>query len=169
MPSVVIKPDRDRDRYVVWSTVTESPHGYGTRDQVVELLRDGIRRSSEDPADPYSPLDRADRNGSSAMGGWTEGHWDDDFFIYMQAGVLRRKDLWTAAVWLCEGRDRDVLDLLEPLEDDGDGFSGTERLKEVKACTVNQPGSGSPWAEDQIALAEAAVEAFRSEVEGWNR
>ncbi len=120
MPSVVIKPARDRDEYVVWSTVTESPHGHGTRAQMLNLLRAGIRGNAEPDADTV--LRRADHWGSSAMGGWTEGHWDDDEFIFHQAGWLHRRDLWRVASMMdgdgCP--ERDVLDLLTPLEDDAD-------------------------------------------------
>lgn len=56
MPSFVVKPDRDKDEYVVWSTIVDMPGPPHPR--------------PEDP-DPEtaSRYDRADRNGTSAMFG----------------------------------------------------------------------------------------------------
>ncbi len=159
MPSVVIKPDRDRDEYVVWSTVTESPHGFGSRAEVVELLRDGIRRSDEDRRDPESPVARADKWGSSAMPAWGEGHWGDDVFIYHQAGILRRHFLGRAARLLAAGRERDVLELLEPFEDE----DGPERLAEAK-----RRAGGGVSMERERAVADLALGRLKSEVESWN-
>lgn len=169
MPSVVIKPDRDRDEYVVWSTVTESPHGYGSREQMARLLQSGIRNDTDDVVDPTAALDRADRHGSSAMGGWTAGHWGHDRWgwIYQQVGWLARKDLWQAAVWQCEGRVRDILDLLEPLEDDDEM---RQHLARRKKKTVNDVPlrPGARIAEAELAMAGAALDAFKREVESWN-
>lgn len=122
MPSVVIKPDRDRDEYVVWSTITETPHAYGDRAEMRDMLLDGVRRNDEeDRRNPDAALDRADRWGSSAFPQWGYGHWDDEGFIYQQAGWLHREDLAYAARLVCEERDREVLDLLDPFEDDEGG------------------------------------------------
>jgi hypothetical protein len=129
----VIKPDRGRDEYVTWSTVTESPHGYGNRAEVVGLLRDGIRRhDAEDRANPEAAVDRADGWGSSAFPKWGFGHWDDESFIYQQAGSLPRDCLWRAAVLQCEGRGRDILDLLDPFEDDEGGAWLEERMRRAE-------------------------------------
>ncbi len=129
MPSVVIKPVRDRDEYVVWSTVTESPHGYGNRAQMVELLRAGIR--GNDAADPEEVVRNATHWGSSARGGWTEGHWDDRSFIYHQAGWLHGRDLFLAAQAMDGDGCREglILDLLTPLEDDDEKRDHLARMK----------------------------------------
>lgn len=167
MPSVVIKPDRGRDEYVVWSTVTESPHAYGNRAEMLELLRNGIRGSDEDRADPEGPVRRAHHFGSSAMGGWTVGHWEDDCFIYRQAGILRRPDLHRAAVLQCEGRERDILDLLDPLEDDDDARRHLARLRDRARNGPLTPAGRIAQAE--VATARAALGAIKAEVESWNR
>lgn len=164
MPSVVIKPCRDRDEYVVWSTVTESPHGYGDRTEMAELLRGGIRRNDEqDRRNPEPALARADRYGSSAHPEWGEGHWGDDCWIYHQAGILRRSGLYRAAVLQCEGRERDILDLLEPFDDE----DGPRILVHAKQETVNS-GDEALVAESEIALADDALAAIKREVESWN-
>jgi len=129
MPSVVIKPHPDRDEYVVWSTITERPYAGGNRAEILELLHDGIRRDEGDRRNPDAAVERADRWGSSALPEWGFGHWDDEMFIYQQAGLLHRKDLWRATVLECEERDREVLDLLDPFGDD----EGGEHLARCKA------------------------------------
>lgn len=161
VPSVVIKPVRGRDGYVVWSTVTESPHGYGDRKKMAGLLRSGIRGETEDS---HPVLARADRHGTSDFTGY--GGWDHAGFIYKQAGWLPRRHLWRAAVWQCEGRVREILDLLDPCDDE----DGAGHLVARKAATVNGPLTpGVRIAEAEIALAGAAIGVIRRTVEGWNR
>ncbi len=170
MPSVVIRPDREASCYVVWSTVTESPHAYGDWTQMSRLLQAGIR--DNDPADvvdPLSVLERADRNGSSAMGRWRMGHWGHDphGFIYKQAGWLARADLWQAAIWQCEGRRRDILDLLEPLEDTNAFRRHLDRRKRLaRNDTPLRPGARI--AEAELAEAGAAVAAIKRVIGSWN-
>ncbi len=161
MPSVVIKPARDRDEYVVWSTVTESPHGYGNRAQTMALLRSGIRGT--DAADPDLVLRNADHWGSSARSPWEFGHWDDTEVIYKQAGLLPRRRLYKAAVFQCAGRERTLLDLLTPLWDD----DGVRHLARAKRQTRNSLVSTGNRAEAEIAMAFGAVAAIKREVESW--
>ncbi len=161
MPSVVIKPTRDRDEYVVWSTVTESPHGYGNREQMVELLRAGIR--SNDAADPEEVVRNATHWGSSARDDWTEGHWDDEEFIYHQAGRLHRRDLFLAAQAMdgdgCrEGR---LLDLLTPLEDDDEDREHLAHLK-------REYGDQIVSLESERRMAGLALAQIKMTIEGWN-
>jgi hypothetical protein len=117
MPQVVVKPDRHRDEYVVWSTVTETPVTYGCRRYMTRWLAANDGRRSEESR-PLRRLRRADRLGSSAYPEWGDGHWDDGGQIYEQRGWLRRRDLYRAAVLLCAGRESEVWDLLEPFEDE---------------------------------------------------
>lgn len=165
MPSVVIKTSPDEDRYVVWSTVTESPHAYGSRAEMADLLRAGIRGG--DPGDRRNPepvLARVDEHGSSDFAGcWG---WDDDEFVYKRAGWLRRQDLWAAAQLQCDRRERDLLDLLQPLEDDEEDRA---RLAEVKAKVSNGDGpTGLRYAKDEIGMTAAALSAVAGAVEGLN-
>ena len=108
MPSFVVKPVRDRDEYVYWSTIVEAPLAWGDRTQMAEYLRD---KGEEGDG---RRIDRADATGSSAFEGVFG--WADDEVIYQQQGNVRRSDLWE----LCErlGSGRPVDDLITPWEDD---------------------------------------------------
>lgn len=64
MPSYVIKPNPDEDRYVMWSTVVDNGWILGTREQALR-----------EPDVTEERLDRADANGTSALDqdyGWDE-------------------------------------------------------------------------------------------------
>jgi len=117
MPQVVIKPDRHRDEYVVWSTVVEAPVMYGCRRYMTRWLA-AHDREQTGSGRPLARLRRADRLGSSAFPEWGDGHWGDDIQIYEQRGILNRRDFYRAAVLLAAGREPEVWDLLEPFEDE---------------------------------------------------
>lgn len=119
MPSYLVKPERDVDFYVLWSTVTESPHAWGTaewfRSEETELDGWGNR---------HRPLTRrlesADLNGTSALEPKGENPfygWADDGFVYRQLGILPRANLPELCRRLDLEADPDVSDLLEPFED----------------------------------------------------
>lgn len=126
MGEIVIKPDRDRDEYVTWSTFTESPIAYGNRAETIEYLGGDIqpgtcptcRQHVAQDTVPSARLNRADKWGSSDMTGFAR--WAQDEFIYQQRGMLSRHDLVRACALLCDGRDDEVLPLLAPFED-GEG------------------------------------------------
>ncbi|MFG3710862.1 hypothetical protein [Micromonospora sp. NPDC047730] len=124
MPSIVIKPDRDRDLYVYWSTVVEAPVAWGDRASMLDHLTSEFRRHHpgaipDSISDPGRRLDRADLNGTSAAGGFAFfGRWDDDGLIYEQRGILPRHHLARACELLEAGQDAEVWDLLEPFEDE---------------------------------------------------
>lgn len=100
---LLIKAAPDRDLYVGWSNNVEAPTGIWTR---AEALAYGF---------PPSRLDRADKNGSSAIG-YNDGHWDDEGFIAEQRGWLRRDRLGDyAQAYAREDYDA-AWDLLEPFE-----------------------------------------------------
>jgi hypothetical protein len=114
MPQYVVKPDPERDEYVYWSTITESPYFAGTRAEMVAYLR------GRDPQDFDARMERADLRGTSAL-------WPDldapylgwgDTTIYEQRGVIKTADMGTLARRLDAGQD--VTDLLEPFDDDDD-------------------------------------------------
>lgn len=75
MPSFIVKPERDVDFYVVWSTVVDSVTYAGTRAELTAELGAGV---STDPA----RFARADEHGSSAAGGYV-GYlgWDHETFM----------------------------------------------------------------------------------------
>ncbi len=120
MPSTIIKPERDRDLYVIWSTITECPIAWGDRTEVLEIITEDWRRHRDsDPiANPAGRLDRADIYGTSAADGFAFfGRWDYDGFMYEQRGILPRRYLARACELLEEGREPEVRDLLEPIEE----------------------------------------------------
>lgn len=123
MPHIVIKAEPNRDAYVYWSTIVEAPLTYGTRAEMLECLAKEWRKQhpgmpTDSITDPAARLDRADRTGTSAAGGFAFfGAWDYEEFIYEQRGYLARRDLLRAVQLLCEDREAEVWDLLTPLEE----------------------------------------------------
>lgn len=70
MPSHIVKPIRDEDFYLRYSTVVDSPCEFGTR---AEMLAEGVDADR---------LDRADAEGTSARWGNPLAYgWDDDSFV----------------------------------------------------------------------------------------
>lgn len=116
MGTIVIKPERDRDFYIGWSTITENPHWWGPRAEVTAYIAESAHPDHLD-SQPERRLARADRHGTSDMS-IRDGGWDDAGFIYEQRGWLPRRHL----VALCEALGRDdepaAWDLLEPFDDD---------------------------------------------------
>lgn len=121
MGHILIKPFRDEDKYVYWSTMVEAPIGYGNREEMARLLAEEMRRSWTPSDPPEERLQRADVYGSSSIGYGThppyvEGWWDDQTYIYEQRGILHRSKLYEAAALCAVGLDSQVWDLLEPFE-----------------------------------------------------
>lgn len=122
MPSIVIKPERDGDLYVIWSTIVEAPTAWGTRTEVRGYLAEDWEerfpgRAPDSLDDFDARLDRADANGTSALGGFSFfGRWDDDGFVYEQRGILPRRHLARAVELLEADREPEVWDLMEPFE-----------------------------------------------------
>ena len=100
----VIKPDRDRDFYVVWSHVCEAPSMAGTR---AEMLAEDC---------PESRLRRADETGSSYMAEAPGCRWGDTGLIAEQRGYLPRANFAAYVTAYMEDRMSDAWDLLEPFE-----------------------------------------------------
>lgn len=117
MGTIVIKPERAADFYVGWSTVTESPHWWGSRAEATGFLsEDRARRGGVDHA-PEERLARADEHGTSDMS-IRDGGWDDEGFIYKQRGWLRRDRLVEVCRLLAASDEAAVWDLLEPFDDE---------------------------------------------------
>ena len=123
MPSIIIKPERDRDLYVIWSTVVEAPLTWGDRKQTLAWAIDDWRRRQpgQTPdlmSEPAGRLDRADIHGTSAAGGYAFfGRWDYDGFMYEQRGILPRAALARACELLEADRESEVWNLLQPFEE----------------------------------------------------
>lgn len=106
----IIKPDRDVDGYVAWSSVTDGPIAWGDQ----KFVADYLRRWDGDEAAAPERFERADRTGTSMKDG------EDDFsqrgFLVLNGGDshgwLPRERMWA---WLHAGLPDDML---EPLEDD---------------------------------------------------
>ena len=114
MPRIVIKPERDRDLYVGWSTIVEAPVWHGPRAEVLGYLaQEAIRYPTDDPE---TRLARADATGTSAHDG--DGGWDDPGFIYEQRGWLPRRHLAEMCRLLEAGNEAGVWDLLEPFDNE---------------------------------------------------
>lgn len=118
MGEFVIKPARDRDLYVVWSTGRDGAELVGTRDEVYAYwLTEYGRRS-----DPAAMLDRVDQAGTSVRarryGPTLTGAWDDPLPLLVMhpppGGRLPRTRLAAYAQALLEQRDADAAALLDP-------------------------------------------------------
>lgn len=113
MPSLIVKPDRSLDYYIVWSSVVDGATAAGTRAHLQSVLSRGT------PFFADERFDRADEYGSSArpdgeMAG--ELWWDDK-------GVIVSNDPGRPGQWwlprdkmLAYVRDGDT-SVLAPLED----------------------------------------------------
>ncbi len=117
MGTIVIKPDRDVDFYVGWSSIVEAPVWWGPTAEVREYILQDVRRGISDS--PEVRLARADEHGTSSHDP-RDGGWDDEGFIYEQRGFLRR-DRIAQVCRLLEQQNLDaVWDLLEPFEDEAE-------------------------------------------------
>lgn len=121
MSGIVIKCDRETDRYVYWSEMCEAPHLRGTRAQVIAYLH---RYESYGELDATgmdfieARMKRADETGTSSMCGFHD--WDTDSLIVEQRGVVRRERLWEFSGAYCAqdpARRDEWLDMLEPFSD----------------------------------------------------
>lgn len=83
MGSIIIKPDRTRDEYVVWSTIVESPLCLGTADDVVAYFAE--HRRPEPEAETRDRIARADATGTSSHIG--DGAFGD-YMIFEQRGTI---------------------------------------------------------------------------------
>lgn len=110
----IVKPDPGEDFYVLWSDIVEAPTAFGDR-----AYLEGLQQYRHDPSPER--FERADRYGCSAQ--WPKPDepiygWDDNGFIYMQRGWLRRDRLKAACERLGRDEHDPITDLLEPFEDE---------------------------------------------------
>lgn len=110
MPTFVVKPERERDFYVLWSTVVDNVVGVG--DAATVLGFEG---------DPGGRLSRANEYGTSALDAKSYG-WDYGKFIVCNMGRpgafwLQRKDLIVFALLLVEDRADEAMRFLTEIED----------------------------------------------------
>lgn len=114
MGSIVIKPNRDEDLYLIWSSIVDAPTYYGSRE---ELLDDEIHWLTPEH------IDRADATSSSSL--IFPETWDKDWsLIFMNSGSIPRSRMKALLEVLLsrpddgrEWEDPNVLALLDPFED----------------------------------------------------
>lgn len=148
MPRLVIKPIRDRDEYVGWSTIVDAPLAGGTRAEMLEWVasRTGMDRGKAGAAEL---MDRVDEVGTSIVQDpdssfqWRFGEWSDTEFIYEQIGTVERENLYPMFLLLVEGKEREALDCLDPFEDEPD-YPGemAARLQAAKDRLDAKKGEG---------------------------
>lgn len=113
MGRTIIKPERDEDLYVEWSSGVDAPISWGPK----SFLQDHDPETFTD-----ARFDRADEYSSSALDiCWSWGR--DEILIFMQLGIIRRSRLKALTevlelipsgdAWRTDSR---VLALLDPLE-----------------------------------------------------
>lgn len=99
MSEFVMKAAPDRDLYVEWSTVIDNWIGMGTRQEMLEHLKDKCRNKSGKLPHDYRPeviLDRCDRTGTSYMyhsWGSLLGSWNVKYLKVGAEHLLLRSDL----------------------------------------------------------------------------
>ena len=114
MADTIIKPNKDEDFYVLWSSIVDSPLAWGSAEELAGFHEE-IR------GEPPTPerMARVDRTGTSAL--WPSAEdpymaWGDpdQSLIFEQRGTIRRDRLKA----LCErlGTERSVTDLLDPFD-----------------------------------------------------
>jgi hypothetical protein len=108
---------RDQDEYVWWSDIVEAPLAVGTREEIIEAMRE-CGRDPEEMAP--SRFERADRTGCSAMWPSTDRPvygFDDEGPIAEQRGVVPRA-LISEYARRRIADDPTAYDLLEPFDGD---------------------------------------------------
>lgn len=109
MPSAIMKPKRDEDFYVRYSTIVDSPCENGTRAQMIAVYRVAPER-----------LDRADETGTSAEWGFTDDTlwlgWQDTE-IHVREGVMDPTE--PDGAWWGTIARADLRAFCETLSDDG--------------------------------------------------
>lgn len=135
MSYTIVKPLRDVDLYVEWSSVADAPTSVGDRASTLEKMTrewdrahpDCLPRPGKSPADR---LTRVDKAGSSAL--WPspedpEHGWNDDEFLLNShpgpggARTVSRDNLGQYALLLAAARDDEALALTVALPDLDDG------------------------------------------------
>lgn len=112
MPSYIVKPDRVRDFYVLWSTIVDAPTAFGTRAELTAEADLGPQAAER--------FARADEFGSSCRVGETAPWygWDYKAIIYNQQGILRRHRLRAVCELLRVGDAAGVKLLLDQFKEE---------------------------------------------------
>ena len=113
MPHFILKPEPDKDQYVLWSTITEVPYFVGTREECKRALirSDGANAAKDER------FNRADRRGTSSvdgLDGWDDGKTTGSVIVE-QRGLVQLKDL--PEVYRCLEAKQPYDHVVEPFED----------------------------------------------------
>lgn len=119
MGRYIIKPHKDLDLYIEWSTVVDAPLFVGSRVEITEYLTGGIGHDAHTPSLALERLDRADERGSSMLDP-TGCDWDSVGLIpctHRGQRWLRRGRLGAYCLLVMEDDPEGAYALTEPLED----------------------------------------------------
>jgi len=112
MPHFILKPEPDKDVYVWWSTICESPMAVGTRAELSDrMIRCGEKAGPE-------RFDRADQRGTSSvdgLDGWDDGKTTGSVIVE-QRGLVQLKDL--PEVFRCMEANEPYDHVVTPFDDD---------------------------------------------------
>lgn len=121
MGTVIIKPKRDEDVYVLWSTNSDGPWMIGTREETLdELIEYSEMKEHHARPETEDRLDRTDKYGTSERIGvhtWVE----DSTWIWHQIGTVKRSNIGTLAELELSGvewPDPRLQAIIEPFEDE---------------------------------------------------
>jgi hypothetical protein len=118
LTDLIIKPERDRDLYMVWSTIVEAPLAFGPRSYVENWLLERYLKQLKTTIKGW--LDQVEVDGSSSDDPGLHFDGDGDL-IYMQEGLLPRSKI-VELLQRLGGTDEKILempdvgDLLDPLD-----------------------------------------------------
>ncbi len=121
MGQCVIKPVREVNEYVVWSSNTDAPLFVGDQGDLIAWLRFEYRDRS--PEWIREHIARADEHGSTDGLGlycWTRNTEEDRWATYDNRGEVRCADMGTLTRAAWAGDWETVIGLLEPFEDGHD-------------------------------------------------
>jgi len=120
----VIKLDKDKDIYMVWSFVVDAPIFFGNREDVggelsldytLRQVRDGIAATKVEAS-----LARCDETGTTQeFGHPPDGSWHDFGLLYMNLGTLPRDkfyEMYERYLVEPDNKTPDITDLLIPRE-----------------------------------------------------
>lgn len=80
MGRYIVKPHKDLDLYIEWSSIVDSPTFAGSRQQITPYLMNGDRQGKPTAEEVAERLNRTDDNGSSLLDHTSE-YWDDEGLI----------------------------------------------------------------------------------------
>lgn len=125
MPTYILKVAPEKDLYIGWSTVTDSIHFWGTREEIIEREIDEAQRRADEivktaRTEVEQRLDRADETGTTALWGTPPAYgFQSGQMIWQGQGYLPRERIEEMlATYNTSIGDFEGEHLLKPFEDD---------------------------------------------------